>query len=376
MLSKTNQSTIITGQKLEGINITSLHPTTNNINADTPKKTYRTRKKAGETSEIPNRLPVITNHIYQNALTFNKNSDAYLQPLYDISQMEYRDGILLLKGLPATSAELSSFYMPKGENIEIFNLSLLRVLYGIILTEISGSSHVDMVNEQTITIYYPDFSRTIGKSPNISKSDVIEFINNIKLFESVIGIINNGTKGSDLLPVLVFKEYNAVKNTISFSSPYMIRVIKDIFEASIKKNKKGLILLKKNGEPQMLPAHSYLIDMRIVKERNKKAVEIVFIIVTLIEQTGNNIPHIRAKTIIERNTLLHNSLNNQTSGNKSILLKRAFSKAWQLLRTKTFLTETYINIQLPDPQDTAAIPTASTLDMVFEFPHNGKNKNI
>ena len=376
MLSKTNQSTIITGQKLEGINITSLHPTTNNINADTPKKTYRTRKKAGETSEIPNRLPVITNHIYQNALTFNKNSDAYLQPLYDISQMEYRDGILLLKGLPATSAELSSFYMPKGENIEIFILSLLRALYGIILTEISGSSHIDMVNDQTITIYYPDFSRSIGKSPNISKSDVIEFINNIKLFESVIGIINNGAKGSDLLPVLVFKEYNVAKNTISFSSPYMIRVIKDIFEASIKKNKKGLILLKKNGEPQMLPAHSYLIDMRIVKERNKKAVEIVFIIVTLIEQTGNNIPHIRAKTIIERNTLLHNSLNNQTSGNKSILLKRAFSKAWQLLRTKTFLTETYINIQLPDPQDTAAIPTASTLDMVFEFPHNGKNKNI
>ena len=376
MLRKTNQPTIITDQKTEGINITSLNPTTNNINADTLEKTYRTRKKAGETSEIPNRLPVITNHIYQNALTFNKNSNAYLQPLSDISQLDYRNGILLLKGLPATSAELSSFYSQKNENIEAFNLSLLRALYGIIFSEVSGSLPEDRGNDKTITIYYPDFSRKIGKSPNIGKSDVIEFIHNIRLFENVIGIIDNGTNGSDLLPVMVFKEYNAEKNTISFSSPYMIRVIKDIFEASIKKNKKGLILLKKNGEPQMLPAHSYLIDMRIVKERNKKAVEIVFIIVTLIEQTGNNIPHIRAKTIIERNTLLHNSLNNQTSGNKSILLKRAFSKAWQLLRTKTFLTETYINIQLPDPQDTAAIPTASTLDMVFEFPHNGKNKNI
>lgn len=376
MLSKTNQSTIITGQKLEGINITSLHPTTNNINADTPKKTYRTRKKAGETSEIPNRLPVITNHIYQNALTFNKNSDAYLQPLYDISQMEYRDGILLLKGLPATSAELSSFYTQESESIEAFNLSLLRALYGIILSEVSDSLPEGRVNDKTITIYYPDFSKKIGKSPNIGKSDVMEFIHNIKLFETVIGIINNGTNGNDLLPVLVFKEYNTAKNTVSFSSPYMTRIVQEIYEISIKRNKNGIISLKKNGKPQMLPSYSYLIDMSIAKERNKKAVEIVFIVIALIEQAGNNIPHIRVKTIIERNPLLHKCLDGQTSGNISILLKRAFSKAWQLLRTKTFLTETYINIQLPDPQDTAAIPTASTLDMVFEFPHNGKNKNI
>lgn len=375
MLRKTNQPTIITDQKTEGINITSLNPATNNIHADTPKKTYRTRKKAGEISEIPNRLPVITNQLYQNALTFNKNINAYLQPLYDISQMEYRNGILLLKGLPATSTELSSFYTQDDESIEAFNLSLLRALYGIILSDVPDSLPEGRVNDKTITIYYSDFSRKIGKSPNIGKSDVMEFIHNIRLFENVIGIIDNGTNGSDLLPVIVFKEYNAAKNTISFSSPYMIRVIKDIFEASIKKNKKGLILLKKNGKPQMLPSHSYLIDMSIAKERNKKAVEIVFIIVTLIEQSGNNIPHIRAKTIIERNLLLNKSLDGQTSSNKSTLLKRAFSKAWLLLRTKTFLTDTYTNIQLPDPQDATKIPTVATLDMVFKFPHDGKSKN-
>lgn len=116
--------------------------------------------------------------------------------------------------------------------------------------------------------------------------------------------------------------------------------------------------------------------MGIAKEKNKKAVEIVFIVVALIEQAGNTIPHIRAKTIVERNTLLHKSLAGQTSGNKSTLLKRAFSKAWQLLREKTYLAEAYKNIQLPDPKDATAIPTASALDMVFTFPHDGKNKNV
>lgn len=376
MLRKTNQSTIITGQKPEGSNGTPPSSATHSINADTPRKTYRTRKKAGETSEIPHRLPVITNHIYQYALTFNKNSNAYLQPLYDISQIEYRDGILLLQGLPATSTELSSFYTQEGESIEVFNLSLLRALYGIFLSEVSDSLPEGRVNDKTITIYYPDFSRKIGKSSSIGKSDVMDFIHNIKLFETTIGIIDNGANNNDLLPVLAFKEYNAAKNTVSFSSPYMTRIAQEIYETSIKKNKNGLILLNKNGKPQMHPSYSYLIDMSIAKERNKKAVEIVFIVIALIEQAGTNIPHIRAKTIIERNPLLHKSLDGQTSRNKGIFLKRAFSKAWQLLRTKTILTETYINIQLPDPQDTAAIPTASTLDMVFEFPHNGKNRNI
>ena len=65
----------------------------------------------------------------------------------------------------------------------------------------------------------------------------------------------------------------------------------------------------------------------------------------------------------------------QTSGNKNNLLKRAFVKAWQLLREKTFLTKAYRNIQLPDPDDASAIPTTFTLGMVFNFPHEGKAKN-
>lgn len=65
----------------------------------------------------------------------------------------------------------------------------------------------------------------------------------------------------------------------------------------------------------------------------------------------------------------------QTTGNKNTLLKRAFVKAWQLLRKKTFLAGTYKNIHLPDPEDPAVIPKVSTLNMVFSFPHEGKNKN-
>lgn len=336
------------------------------------KTTHRTIKKAGNIAEIPDKLPVITNSNYQHAMTFNKNGTAYLQPVTATDNLNYMDGALLYNGLPMTLAELNN--ISTDECIEKINLPLLWALYGIILTAFSGEHPANPAADRIYTIYYPDFAKKIGKSSNIGKNDAEELVKNINHFQTVLGVINNGTRGSDLLPVLINIKNDSAKNTISFSSPYLTILVHHIYHASLKKNKKGELLLKKNGEPQMSPSHSYLVDMGIVKERNKKAAEIVFIIVALIEQAGNNTPHIRARTIIERSRLLSRSLEGQSGGNKNTLLKRAFKKAWELLRTKTSLCSVYKNICLPDPEDVSAIPTSSRLNMVFQFPHEGKAK--
>lgn len=338
----------------------------------TKKTTYRTRKKAGETAEIPNKLPIITNSKYQNAMTLNKNATAYLQPISSIDNLKYKNGTLLYKGLPMTSKDINN--LCTEDCIEKINLSLLRALYAIILNCSFKSHPTNQASNSVFTIYYPDFAKKIGKSSNIGKNDVNEFIRNIVHLQTVLGVIGNGAKANDILPVLTNIKTDSEKNTISFTCPYMTRLIRDIYHASIRVNKKGEPLLKKNGEPQMSPSYSYLIDMSIVKEKNKKAVEIVFIVITLIEQAGNNTPHIRAKTIIDRNRLLSESLERQSNGGKNTLLKRAFKKAWELLRTKTSLDSAYKNICLPDPEDISSIPTSSTLNMVFRFSHEGKTK--
>ena len=150
-------------------------------------------------------------------------------------------------------------------------------------------------------------------------------------------------------------------------------VIRTIYNLSIRKDKNGKPKLKKSGEPLTLPTHSYLIDSSIVKERNKAAAENVIILVTLIEQAGDNIPRIKASTLIERNVQLAERL--EETANPRALLNRVFTKTWELLRTKTRLTEVYKNIQLPDPKDPAFMPTMRTLDkVVFTFPHEGKKK--
>ena len=119
--------------------------------------------------------------------------------------------------------------------------------------------------------------------------------------------------------------------------------------------------------------NSYLVNADIAKERNKVAVENVFIIVALIEQAGNNIPKIKASTIVERNVQLQERL--QANAKPNRLLSTTFKKTWELLRNKTTLGQSYCNIQLPDPKDPANIPTMSTLETtVFKFQHDGKIK--
>lgn len=339
-------------------------------NAPKKEHIYRTKALCGDTAAIPDCLPIITNPSYKNALTFNKNANAYLQALSDTNGTKYSNGTFCYKGLPATLEKLDS--LSTNENTETFNIPLLLALYGIILNSFSVTGELEC--GKIITIYFPEFANKIGKSPNIGKKDITEYTNSIRRFQTVIGIINNGTKSNDILPVIDYLEQDTKKNTISFSSPYMVRIIQVIHEASIRKDRKGQPKLKKNGKPLMLPSHSYVTSMSIVSEKNKKALEIVLVIVALIEQAGNNTPHIRADTIISRCPQLHKSLVGQSAGNKNNLLKRAFSKAWELLREKTALTTVYNNIQLPDAKDIAAIPTSSTLSRPFEFPHNGKGK--
>ena len=340
------------------------------------KKEYRTKNKAGDVAEIPSKMPLITNATWQNAMTYNDDDTAYLQPLSSVEGLTYENGRLILGGLPATAAQIKHLYTK--DNIENFDLPLLRVFYAVILNQFAKTWKEDKSVDEVITIYYPDLAKQIGKGSNISRNDVEKTISSILSFRNIIGITE---KGNNILPVLVYLGEDREKNTISFASPYMLKVIKDLSKASVRKSKQGLDIVNKNGMPKMLPAYTYIPDMALAKEKNKKAVEIVCIVVTTIEQAGSHgTPHISAKTIIERNPLLKRSIDNAASAsNKNKFLERAFSKAWELLRTKTDILERYKNIQLPNPKDKDFklnyIPTMSTLDMVFEFPHEGKIKD-
>lgn len=352
--------------------------------------TYRTKAKAGKIDKMPSYLPVITLKDYRSALTINKNSSTHLLLLPDSNKLEYEDKTLYLDGKIVNYDELTKLSTDDG--IEKINFPLLSELFGVILYKFENGSKSECKDEE-FTVYYPDLAGRFRKSKtkkkkadgNASndneqkdekvtatdwKSESAAVLNdNMALFGRMAGVINAGTPDQFILPLLTDYGYDPISNTFHFKSPYMTKLISEIHKTSIKKDKKGKPIIK-NGKPQMSPAYSFLVNREIARERNKKAVEIVLIIIALIERAGGFKPHIRAKNIIERTCLLNHSLIGQNTSNKNLFLKRAFSKAWELLDTKTALKNVYTDIQFPKTEN---IPTSSKLDKVFEFPHKGKN---
>jgi len=335
---------------------------------------YRTKakaEKAGAITEAPTSLAIPTLSSYQYSMSLYKEGGAYLQPLSSMDGLRFKGGKLYFDGArmkEVSEAELRDLRTKEG--IEELDLTALRFYYSILFNQFQLSSY------KVLQDIVPISASILTGRNDPNKMDINAAIAKVQSFHNVMGVVKgtrNGKPTESYYQVLNFEYYDEKKNIIAFSSPYMNYVIKTIYNLSIRKTKDGKARLKKNGTPLMLPSHSYMIDSSIVKERNKAAAENVVILVTLIEQAGDNIPRIKASTLIERNVQLAERL--ETAENPRALLKRVFTKTWELLRTKTRLTEFYKNIQLPDPKDPAFMPTTRTLDkVVFTFPHEGKKK--
>ena len=223
----------------------------------------------------------------------------------------------------------------------------------------------------TVKIYVPDLMRMLGLK-NTSKIMAKAVIDKIYGYHNILGLMETHVMGRTFhseYPVMLYHGYDEENNTVYFSSPYMNKIIKEVLGASILKDKFGKPRLSKKGLPLLAPSHSYLIKSSLANEKNKRAAEIVAIVVTVIEQAGDNTPHIKAQTIIDRHPDLQIALERASPSDRNKILKRAFSAAWKFLDKHTTLKETYRNIKLDQP-----IPTMRTLDMVFKFPHSGKIK--
>ena len=337
---------------------------------------YRTRAKAkeqGAITEAPNSLAIPTLSKYQYSMSLYQDGGAYLQPLSSTDGLKFKNGKMYFDGARMREvSEVELQNMKTKEGIDDIDLPILRTFYSIILTQFEASGY--KVLQDVLTMSVPTLAEFIGLQSNLNKKDIGRVIEKTQSYHNIVGVVHgtrNGKPVQSLYPVLNFEGYNDKTNTISFSSPYMNYVIKTVYNLSLRKSKDGKVKLKKNGEPLRLASHSYLIDSSIAKERNKAAVENVVILVTLIEQAGDNIPRIKASTLIERNVQLAERL--EAAKNPRSLLKTTFTKTWELLRTKTRLQEAYKDIELPEPDDPAFMPTMKTLDkVVFTFPHKGK----
>lgn len=373
--------TIIMGKKK-----TSEENETKSTSAIVP---YRTKAEAEADKEkpltpCPAQLATPTLSGYEHSLSFHQEGNAYMKHLkIRTDGLTFENGEMFFKGTlePISTIELKD--MQTKEGVEEIDIPLLSFYYSVILSKyqerLQKGESLGEITSQLTTVYAPELARTIGIIPTgedggLHRADIHKIMEKMSDFHNILGIMHvkrNGRPQESYFPVLNFEGYDAEKNTISFYSPYLIYVVRKIFDEARELDKKGNPKLNRKRFPRLTPHHSFLIKSTIVKERNKAAVENVFIIIRLIEQAGNNTPHIKASTIVERNEVLKLRLSKST--NPLQLLSRVFKRTWELLREQTNLLEAYKDIKLPDPEDICFIPTPSNLDkLVFEFPHKGK----
>ena len=352
------------------------------------KRQNRTRKKAAETGNAVSlkgtQLALPTIPPYQTALTPIESAPLHLQPIVkDLAdKLRFEESKLYFEGFDASLVNLVKQYDKQPQAVSDIDLPTLRVLYSIILDDLSGMlktspeeleeiTRTDRYLAHGVTIYIPDFMRLLGYEANTSKDGYAFAVAKLMSYNNILGVMR-GQYGDSHYPVMVFIGHNKDNNTVTFSSPYMNKLIMGIVQATIKRDSKGRALVDKRGNVINAAGYTRLVDSSIASEKNKRAAEIVCHVVVLIEQAGNNVPHIRASTLLDRCVDLKNFVDSARPADANKALKRAFSAAWKMLRTKTRLQETYKNIQLPDPEKD--IPTKKTLDMVFEFRHEGKNQ--
>jgi len=341
-------------------------------------RSYRTRAKAqeaGAIKDLPTSLIIPTYDGYQNSVSLYQNGGAYLQPLRSVDALKFRDGKLYFENMTQLNIEAELQNLKTKEGIQNIDLPALRIFYAIVCHRFEQSGFKKI--EDVITMDIADLAEYMGLQRNLNKQDLGRLLDKLQSYHNIVGVVHstrNGKPVKSYYQVLNFEKYEDKSRTVTFSSPYMNYVIKTLSNLAIRKTKGGKKQLKKSGEPLRLPTHSYLIDSSIVKERNKAAVENVIILVQGIEQAGGKGYHIAASTLVERNVQLAERLEADPQ-HRAQLLKRVFTKTWELLRDKTKLAEVYKNIQLPEPDDPAYIPTVKGLSsMVFEIKHDGKKK--
>ena len=357
-------------------------------------------------SNLGNNIALITDKDYKHALSPYKNPHAYIQQL-DVNFFEQLNfnpdsGTMYIKGNLLEPIALQNIIT--RSNLKELDLPLLRSLYTTIY------SYADKIDTDTVTIYMPTLAKHLGV--NIRGGKPYELFSKIKAFDSVIGVFSNGS----FYRLLTFLKYDEPTNSITFGSPYMNKILRALRESNIKTPKKG--------ETYLNPHHSYLIHGTIANERNKIAVEIVNAIITLLHQRGvdkspkekltkqeiknavkqavreefnsvNEINsddkkqptvttmHKKISVIIEEIPIIAEALEKpvldtktglpkpRSAREKNLILERAFSGAYALLKTKTDIYKYYKDLKI-----TEIIPTITTIDQIIEISHTGINQNF
>lgn len=336
------------------------------------KKPQRT-ERAGNLVSAGFYQYVISDKKYQGALTTQANKNAYIALMNPdfFKRLDFENGTVTFD--QETAGIVKKYSKGKYTDVQDLDFPLLTQIYTAAVK--SNIRH----DAFTITVSLPQFFREMGIE--VSKGNAPDIMGKLHSFENCVGIMPGTQTVSKLFSIIQLDMKN---QTMTFAVPYIMRLFEVLEEKNHieKKTRKGTLI------DYQQPYHNTLVHSSIAKERNKTAVELVYLITTGLLQRGY-IPDIQtyrkkdAKTqypervtysisfrsLINDAPLLRGRIQSYKDGkDKNRALRRAFEKAYQLIDKKTDAAEWFVDLH-----GNRIIPTMSTLDDELIFTHNGRN---
>lgn len=325
--------------------------------AKTPRK-FKQAEAAGAVTKLPKTMALITGKDHSKALTPLENETAYIQPLQEgfIESLEFDPTTGRMHVAGRHLEEVTVRDLRTREVVKDLDLPLLRSLYSAFFF------NTELIQGGEISVYLPALCHHLGI--DIQTGKPADLFKKILSFRDVVGV-----RGRSFYKLLDFASYDAESNIITFSSPYMNAILREIegFPAYV---------VQQGKRKFQKPSHSFLVHGTIAKERNKLGVEIALLIVTLLEQRGTDkrkpVTTLRKKCsgIVAEIPLFQTAYEAQRStADKNQVLRRAFTAAYDILKRQTDIYQRFQDLRISE-----IIPTTSTLENSLVITHKGKER--
>jgi len=317
------------------------------INHSTPTPE---EKKKDLTATPQNRLATSITKEYQGAL--NKGGFIGILDEDFISTIDFSEGTARLKEDITQRFTIETLRENEVEN-KNFDYILLKSLYSIIFQA------KDTIKDTKVYINRKDLEHFTGMQSR--GENINDFIKKVNSFNSAYGFLPNGSH----YKMLTYIGYKQETGVFSFDVTFLLELIK------IQQTEK---IINKTEKKKIIQAnHSFLIHSDITNEKDKIAVFIVGRMEQLLISAGKvRKPHIAIKTIIKDINQLKEKIEEQTEAKLiNQILKRHFTKAYKLMKTKTDFYKYFIDLEIPE-----LISTKTTFETdTIHIKHKGINKN-
>lgn len=321
-------------------------------------------EKMGAVTEFSERMSIITIKRYCEAIQFkNDRNECYLVRIdlmfmNDISFDDHEGKINKKKSKLDTLSISDLKYYASKKDIDI---PLLMAFFSVLY------DNFENLRKESIKIYFPSFMQKFGI--NGRGEGLQPLLNKISKFSELLGILPDGS----IRKVLEFDSYDREIGILVINIPYMWQLMSN---------------LTINPKRYKLLSVDRLMHCNMINERDKVAVQIVAYFLTVLRQRGErrvNKPKIndddcnteevfievgmRVETIINKIPQFGDSIEGKKTKHQNEVYKRHFTKAYELLKTKTDAFQYYQNLSV-----TEIIPTVSRMKDIIYIKHSGRKK--